>query len=131
MQQWDSFLRLAFGGKNKTLRANLTSNKSYIAQLAQWRVPTCESTMVNGALNVREVPASASEQDLVATREEVQAALDDAEASSKRPNALPLLEFRRVFASLASRGFRFLPPPRAAPKHAPSAPAAAAAVVGA
>lgn len=86
---WNAFLRTAFAGKNKTMRALLGASKTTLAKLSALREGEAGKCAVD-------------------TRADVLAVLDAVGASGWRANAIPLADFLRLYAALRAAGFRFV-----------------------
>jgi hypothetical protein len=98
LRDWNALLRIAFAGKNKTLRALLTGNKTVLGRLSALRVTPPGTAVAD----------SPPQEALSATRSDVINVLDSLSASSWRPNAIPLSDFIRLYEALRDARFRFV-----------------------
>jgi len=97
-EEWESFLKLAFGAKNKTLRGGWAGNKSVLARLGGLRVAGSAE------------PAAVRADLLAAFREALGWDAEDPNSGEgARPNGLPLDSFLALFRKLSREGFRFAP----------------------
>ena len=98
LRDWNALLRIAFAGKNKTLRALLTGNKTVLGRLSALRITSPGVVVAD----------STAQEVLSATRSDVINVLDSLNASSWRPNAIPLTDFTRLYEALRDARFRFV-----------------------
>jgi len=90
-EDWDSFLRILFASKNKTLRTVLTRSKPAVLRLTLLRRDVIIST----------------DKEMEKTKEDIESVLNDTETTSLRANAMTLSQFRTLYDALLLKGFRF------------------------
>jgi 18S rRNA (adenine1779-N6/adenine1780-N6)-dimethyltransferase len=90
-EDWDSFLRVLFASKNKTLRTVLTRSKPAVLRLTLLRRDVTKST----------------DKEMEKTKEDIESVLNDTETTSLRANAMTLSQFRTLYDALLLKGFRF------------------------
>ena len=139
---WDALLRMCFEGKNKTLRALLTGNKTRLAGLTLASALTLRPAPAPGsALAEGEEEEEEEEEgedgeelqgggrgeamvetslgtvargELRATRARLRRVLDALGANTWRANAMPLAAFSQLYQALRHEGFRFTSPAKPA-----------------
>ena len=114
LRDWNALLRIAFAGKNKTLRALFAGNKTVLARLALLRVSTASPLPLTPSLQTDAATLLTTTTTTTAlttthtqTRTDVLFVLEALGASSWRPNAMPLADFQRLYNALRGAHFRF------------------------
>jgi hypothetical protein len=84
-------LKIAFSGKNKTLRARWTGIRTTVNELARTRV---------------DPDRPLQEDDIASAKTDIETMLEEQQLSALRANAMPPPLFLRLFLALRALGFR-------------------------